>query len=234
MLLAIETSSRKGSVALIDSAGNLEYCALEGDRNHASALAPTVKSLVNGRWQQIEAYAINQGPGSFTGLRIGLALLKGLNLVHTRPTVPVSSLELLAQQLQVNYPEAQKILPLIHACRREVYGATYEVVSGELKVSPGLEESLYAFDDLDKLLPELSQWQLGGTGMKLAKEEDSFGEFDPTIVPDAKTLARAGLKRFLAGQSASCDGVELRYHQLSAAEVNLGLKAQFAPPTEIS
>jgi tRNA threonylcarbamoyladenosine biosynthesis protein TsaB len=95
-ILAVDTATAQGSVALVEPGAPPRVIAL-GARDHGRSLAPAVQALVEGRWSRVEGYAIAIGPGSFTGLRVGLSFLKGLALAEPRPLAPVSTLALLAR-----------------------------------------------------------------------------------------------------------------------------------------
>ncbi len=96
-ILAIDTATRIGSVAWASPAGT-ETRALSGARDHGRTLARLVSELVGDALGTVDAFAISIGPGSFTGLRVGLAFLKGVALVYDRPVIAISTLEALAHQ----------------------------------------------------------------------------------------------------------------------------------------
>lgn len=96
-ILAIDTATRIGSVAWATPEG-VQTRALSGARDHGRTLARLVSELVGDALGSVDAFAISIGPGSFTGLRVGLAFLKGVALVYDRPVIAVSTLEALAHQ----------------------------------------------------------------------------------------------------------------------------------------
>jgi len=138
VMLAIDTSHPRGSVAV--TLGDEVLCEILFDASdtHSATLMPAVDHCL--RNAKVEAKEINLivvviGPGSFTGLRIGLATAKAFAAALDADVVPVTSLEVLAAA----FPYSDRyILPLIDARRGEVYGGCYSTVSGfpEVVVEP--------------------------------------------------------------------------------------------------
>ena len=102
LLIAIDTSGRKGSVALCRGDGNsfetLQLSTLEGG-NYSARLMPTIAELLQQNGfdkSDVDGFVVVSGPGSFTGLRVGLATVKGLCEALAKPLATVSMLEALA------------------------------------------------------------------------------------------------------------------------------------------
>jgi len=98
LILAIETSTRFSNVALTDAGGD-PVAQRATTPEEGRPLAELVRDCVDGRWDDVGAYAVGIGPGSFTGLRVGLAFLKGVAAARPRPVVPISSLAAWAQSV---------------------------------------------------------------------------------------------------------------------------------------
>src|SRR6185503_2808150 len=97
-VLALDTTTRAGSVALLDGERVVDERAGDGTRTHAERLPAEITSLVAAHGltlPDIDLYAVASGPGSFTGLRIGIATIQGLALVHARRIVAISALDAL-------------------------------------------------------------------------------------------------------------------------------------------
>jgi tRNA threonylcarbamoyladenosine biosynthesis protein TsaB len=98
-VLALDTTTRDGSVALVDEIGIVEERRGEGSRTHAERLPGELLALAAAHGLSagdIDLFAVASGPGSFTGLRIGIATIQGLAFTTKRPVVAVSALEALA------------------------------------------------------------------------------------------------------------------------------------------
>lgn len=125
MLLVIESSADFPSVCLVDDKGNTIH-SLKSDRekSHAELLPVFVQEAIvflNSRGNSLHAVAVNEGPGSYTGLRIGLSLAKGLCFGLNIPLIAVSGLTAMLQFAQKMYPQKIAIFAMLDARRNEVY-----------------------------------------------------------------------------------------------------------------
>lgn len=130
LILAADTSSPVLSVALADETRLLAETYVECGRAHSERLLATIDWVLNQSGhtlQDVDAYAISIGPGSFTGLRIGVAALKGLALAHTRPLIGIPTLPALARAAGIRNGA---VCPLLDARMGEVFGAVYSYTSG--------------------------------------------------------------------------------------------------------
>ncbi|MDI9570263.1 MAG: tRNA (adenosine(37)-N6)-threonylcarbamoyltransferase complex dimerization subunit type 1 TsaB [Pseudomonadota bacterium] len=124
-LLALDTSGKTVSVALMSDDATLGEVFFAVERHHSELLLPAVEHLLRGAGLPIDAidlFACAIGPGSFTGLRIGVGTVKGLALAMDRPVVGVSTLEALAMNAA---GLADQICPVIDAKRGQVYAGHY-------------------------------------------------------------------------------------------------------------
>lgn len=131
-ILAIETSGKYCSVALIHE-GLAEFSRVdETEMNHARAIGPFVDECVKEarrRDWKIDAVAVSMGPGSYTGLRIGLSMAKGLCFSLNVPLIGVSTLKLIAVKAMfrnIDWQGNEILVPMIDARRMEVYTAAYD------------------------------------------------------------------------------------------------------------
>lgn len=131
-LLAIDTSSKFLCLGLADKARFCEY-RIELNQRHLSLLSPIIKSTLEALdWgiQDLDYLAVGLGPGSFTGLRVGLAAIKGLSWAYQKPIVGVSTLDIIAQ----NSPQRDKPLAVAMDARRNfIYCSFYKSQAGSLK-----------------------------------------------------------------------------------------------------
>lgn len=136
MILCIETSGAFGSVALADADGRcLELLKTTSDNAHAEQIPVLVSRLIglsNERGGKIEAVAVNKGPGSYTGLRIGTSLAKGVCYGFGIPLIACDGLQLMAMQASAEGLAADCYICVMDARRNEVffaiYGPSFEVL----------------------------------------------------------------------------------------------------------
>ena len=133
MILNIETSSKICSVALCEGGDVFFSLKSETEMDHAVKLAPFVETALKElklKEKKLEAVAVSLGPGSYTGLRIGLSFAKGLCFGRKLPLIGVSTLELMATKAMFEdcvFNEETVFIPLIDARRMEVYTAAYNL-----------------------------------------------------------------------------------------------------------
>jgi tRNA threonylcarbamoyladenosine biosynthesis protein TsaB len=134
-VLALDTTTRAGSVALVDQNVIVEERPGDLSRAHAQRLPAEVLAVLDThgvRLSAIDVFAVAAGPGSFTGLRIGLATIQGLAFVTGRPIVGISALEALAQVASRDLAAGALVAAWMDAQRREVFSALYRVTSAGL------------------------------------------------------------------------------------------------------
>ena len=124
-ILAIDTSSNVASAAVVEDGILLGECILNHKKTHSQKIMVMVQELINDlelTVQDIDIFAAANGPGSFTGLRIGVATVKALAHSVNKPVVGISTLAGLAY----NLPYAEHIIvPIMDARRNQVYTASY-------------------------------------------------------------------------------------------------------------
>jgi tRNA threonylcarbamoyladenosine biosynthesis protein TsaB len=130
LTLAVDTAGEIGSVALVDEDRVLGQVRLESPGGFGQTLFGELEKLLvrcGVRLADVELYAAGCGPGSFTGVRIGLAAVKGLAEVAGKPAVAISNLAALAES-----GSAELRAPLIDARRGEVFAAVFDRAGGEV------------------------------------------------------------------------------------------------------
>ena len=153
-ILGIDTSTPIGSVALIDGENLVAEHTLNIVQAHSSRLMPAIDRVL--KWGNITADALDGcavgiGPGSFTGIRIGVATIKSLCYALDKPIVGISTLEAIAYNLRWTNGV---VCPLLDARRSEVYGAIFDGGTEWQRLSDDLCLSIDAF--LDHLSTHIS------------------------------------------------------------------------------
>lgn len=156
VILALETCTNICSVALYD--GEKYYSqVVETARSHSKDLLPMVEAVLKSAhvsMQDIGLIACAKGPGSFTGVRIGIGVAKGLAYGQDVPIMPISPLQALAYRMLQAEPQATSIMALLDARMGEVYAGRYQVIND---------------------MPILQGQEMLTTAEKLATEECLFG-----------------------------------------------------------
>jgi len=129
MILLIETSTPICSVALAKGEEILAIRESFEGLSHATLTAVFIDEVMkeaNVKLENLDAVATSKGPGSYTGLRIGMSIAKGLCYALNKPLIAISSLQALAQTASKFYDENHLFIPMIDARRMEVYAAVYD------------------------------------------------------------------------------------------------------------
>lgn len=124
-VLGIESSGTRGGTALLESGKTLGTRLFEKGMVHGRDIAPSIRSLLDElRWapESLDLIAVDLGPGSYTGLRVGLAAAKGLALALKKPLIGVASLDTMAEAARTL---GRVLVPAIDAKWEQIYGAVY-------------------------------------------------------------------------------------------------------------
>ena len=223
LLLAFETSAKAGSVALLQDGKLLGESYQNTGLTHSQTLMVMAQQLLEGCGhtpQDVQAVAVAAGPGSFTGVRIGVAAAKGFAWGGEIPCYGVSTLEAMALQLGLwqGY-----ILPVMDARREQVYNALFRVQEGKLQRL--CEDRAIALADLAEEIKNLSEPVfLVGDGSVLCY--NTLKDTVPALVmpPEhrmhqrATSVALAAFEKIAAGEPGDAAALEPNYLRLSQAE----------------
>lgn len=227
IVLAIDTCDSKGSVAVLRGEVVLNVVAHESHEDYSSWLLPAVRKCLEGcglRMEDVDAYAAAAGPGSFTGVRVGLTSVKAWGEVYGKPIISISRLEAIALQAQrgTNYVAA-----FADAQRGQVFGAAFhrngtelERVGDELVLAPGAFVRFAA--DIAK--GERISWASTDATCVLGEEpwkaREKLNESIKTVPSElAPVIARMGAKRFAAGEFTDALRLDANYVRRSDAEI---------------
>jgi len=217
LLLATDTSGKHGSIALAqcgpgDNCRAVEVVPLAGG-TFSAQLVPQIAALLEKHGfskRDIGAFAVASGPGSFTGLRVGLAAIKALAEVLERPIAAVSLLEAVAASSRSH----GKITAALDAGRNEVYVGEYETGSSGIRlISERLVTREQCFESAagstlvtpDKTVAEAAQ------ALGLTVEEVDRSRSD--------AIARLGWRKISSGQVVSPEDLDANYIRRSDAEI---------------
>ena len=215
IILSIDSSTPVAGIAVSDGMQLLGEITLNTKNTHSEKLMPLVKHLLDElalSVNDLDAIAVTQGPGSFTGLRIGMATAKGLAQGAGKKLIAVPTLDCLAQNL-LHYPGI--ICPIMNAQKKQVYTAIYR--SGRNKLERLSDYQAIAVEQLAVQLKELKE-DIWFVGDGVAAFADVFQELlgDACRFADGHNiLPRAGALAMLAAERAS----EERFDDLYQAEL---------------
>lgn len=128
LVLALDTTSKSASVALVKDGSIMAEFLIDADINHSETVMPAISAALKIAavdLNQVDFFSFAMGPGAFTGLRIGAGIIKGLALGTGKPVVGVSSLDALARNYYCDVT-GTRLCPMLDAKRDEVYTAVYE------------------------------------------------------------------------------------------------------------
>lgn len=213
LLLAADTSGKHGTIALATCGPGdcnvIEVVPLEGG-TFSAQLVPQIAALLakhRSSKSDIGGFAVVSGPGSFTGVRVGLAAIKALAEVLEKPTAPVSLLEAVA----VSVGAPGRVMALLDAGRGAVYAGEYEVHGDDARL---LQERLLT-------RAELLQAAIGSivvtADRSVAETVRKAGlPVDEIELPRSDVIARLGWKKIQAGKTVSPEGLEANYLRSSS------------------
>ena len=223
-ILAFDGTAKAATVAVTEDERLLGYYTIDNGLTQSELLLPMAENLLkslNLNFSDIELYATSVGPGSFTGVRIGVSLIKGLAFGRDIPCAGVSTLEALAENL---LPLKGIIVPAMDARRGQVYSATFRC-DGE-KLTRLTEDRAIALSDLAE---ELRQYEgeciyISGDGYGVAKKALSAAGIELTETPDllilqnAVSVAKVGYRMHTEGKTVKDIELSPVYLRMPQAE----------------
>jgi tRNA threonylcarbamoyladenosine biosynthesis protein TsaB len=225
LILALDTSTQAGSLALFRDTRLLGVVSTWVEETYSSRMFRHLEFLlreVDLKLEQVELFAVSAGPGSFTGLRVGLTAVKGWAEVFGRPIAAVSALEAVAAQAK---SQAELLAPVLDARRGQIYGGLYKREGPHLRRT-GDEVVMAPGEFLDLL-----RTQAGDTrpvfvtptpesfAPALAVSAYSACELEPVSTVLAPVIGRLGYARALRGELVDPLTLDANYVRRSDAEV---------------
>jgi tRNA threonylcarbamoyladenosine biosynthesis protein TsaB len=216
LLLALDTSAGAPSVAVLRGERVLALACAAPREAAVRVVLPLVEralALAELALPELDAFAIAIGPGSFTGLRVGVATLKGLAFGRETPVAAVSSLRAWARTAP---DPAAPVLALIDARRGEVYACAWSDRAAVEAGEPLVAEGVFRGAELDARLPD-RQWQRVGVAPELGTAAaPAPGETEAAV---AVAVGRLGQAELRAGRAHGAATLVPHYLQRAQAEV---------------
>lgn len=227
MILGVDTSTTSGSAALLEDGYIVGEINLDVEKTHSERLLPSIHQLLESAGistKDIDGFAVTIGPGSFTGLKVGLSTVKGLAWAYNKPVVGVSTLSALAHNISF---ATIHICPIIDAKKNEVYTALFR--------NDGRGTQRRVCDDMvvmpEKLVDLISEETVFlGNGVRLYSSylRERLGSrvlFAPPVfwLVRASVVASITVDGFIKGEVQSPESILPEYIRASEAELK-GLK----------
>lgn len=219
-VLALETSCRNASVAVLENDRLLSHCEFGSSRRTAQAFAPEIAGQLSAvGWcpGDVQLIVVSQGPGSFTGLRVGVTAAKTLAYATGAPVLGVNTQQVIAYQAEGDWEE---ITVVGDAGRQQLFVDCFRRIADRLEpaCSPGIVDISAWLQSLDD-----GQW-VTGPGLSQRVDQLPAGVRSTTSadwLPRAATLGRIGYSEFQAGRRDDLWNLKPIYYRPSAAEEKL-------------
>ena len=196
-ILSIETSTNVCSIAVHLNGILVALSEVHIDQSHASKLPELVRQTLSGAgvsFSGLQAVAVSSGPGSYTGLRIGTSTAKGIAYALSIPIIAVTSLEILASQMNSYNTGRFLLCPMIDARRMEVYCALFDSELSQVLPTQAMVIDNNSFNDVLSVNSIL----FFGNGAQKCKGviEHPNAFFIPDVYPSASKLGDMALKKY--------------------------------------
>ena len=173
MILCLETATPVCSVALNENCCTIAMRETEGQNAHSEKITNFIREVMevaNIGYSQLDAVAVSKGPGSYTGLRIGVSTAKGICYAADLPLMAIDTLEAMAYGMKIKLgsqiTDNDLLIPMIDARRMEVYAAVFDANLYKINDTAALVIDENSFEDLQK---EHRLWLFGDGAPKLKK-----------------------------------------------------------------
>lgn len=223
-ILAIDSSGQVASVAIVTDEAVLAEYSVNYKKTHSQTLLPMVEEVMKmtgTEGKELDAVAVTNGPGSYTGLRIGSSTVKGLAMVWDKPIIPVPTVDTLA----ANYADYDGLIcPLMDARRGQVYTGLYQFMDGKLKTV--VPQVCTMLNDILAKVNELGEKVIFlGDGVPVHRQEIAGQVTVPyTLAPMHRSVQSAASLGYLActylreGKTVTATELVPEYLRLSQAE----------------
>ncbi len=197
IILHIDTATEFASICLSDGLNILGFEAHQEQKNHASFLQPAIKKMMQEAkvdLKNIDAISVTNGPGSYTGLRVGLASAKGLCFALQMPLITLNTLEVMATAaIEENNNSDFLYCPMIDARRMEVFTALY---TNELTLIKDIQPLILEEKSFSDYLKTEKIIFSGSGAVKFKSIEDSENAVFSEVQHSAKNMLSLALNKF--------------------------------------
>ncbi len=224
-ILGIDTSTKYAGISIVEDGEVLAYSSLKFKATHSEKLLPELVHLLGIMeipLETIDYYAITVGPGSFTGLRVGVSTIKGLSYVTGKMVIPLSTLEVIAR----GFPHVElQICPILDARRKEVYAALFKwdgekllrlkndsVLSVDALMDWIKDKTIFTGDGIDVYRDQIEK----NLSMKAIFTKSYYS------IPSPMIVALMGYEKAKSGQVISAKDLLPLYLRKSEAEIKFG------------
>jgi len=226
-ILAVDTSTLVLSVAVLNEQKVLGEITTNLKKNHSTRLMPAIDQLLRNlemSLEDIDLFAVTAGPGSYTGVRIGVTTIKSFAWVLHKPFLAISTLAVLAMN-ELYFPGY--IVPLLDARREQVYTAAYKGHTGQLEER--IKEQIIPIDDLLSQLKQTDENILFiGDDASLFQEKIQRELTERAVIappskniPNASNLGILAMQKWITTNRSEKNDFAPNYLQLTLAEKNL-------------
>lgn len=227
-ILAVDTSTIMTTCAVLDGDKLIGEYSLSQSMSHSEKLVPMIKEVLDNldlRIKDIDLFATTVGPGSFTGLRIAIATIKGFAHLYDKPVIGIPTMEALA----FNLPYNDIVVPMLDARRNRVYTGIYKWVDNELETI--LKADALEIDTIIDKMDDYDNLVLNGDGSIIYKElikerlgdKVSFAKVGDNM-PRAASVCEIARIRYEKGQIDDYFSLTPDYLRPSQAERSLNEK----------
>ncbi|MGE5358378.1 MAG: tRNA (adenosine(37)-N6)-threonylcarbamoyltransferase complex dimerization subunit type 1 TsaB [Bacteroidales bacterium] len=230
LILALDTTTRSGSIALADDTGTIAVTTGDSERTHAERLPGDLVAILSAHSRQmanVDVFVVAAGPGSFTGLRIGIATVQGLAFALGKPVVAVSVLDALLAVgggaiAADGGPDNALVAAWMDAQRHEVFACLRRIEGTQLD-GPVAEEPAALLDRWLPMVGTAPVWFVGDASERYRRVVvEKLGEkarFVDPLPPLAPTLAALGRQEAAAGRGGAPHAVRPVYVRRPDAEL---------------
>lgn len=215
-ILALDSTAKTSTVAVLEDDSLLGLFSANIKNTHSETLLPMIKSLLESLRltnEDIDAYAVSEGPGSFTGVRIGVSTIKGLAFARNKACVGVSTIEALAQNLE---GFSGIICPIMNARRGQVYTGAF------LDGKRVIEDSCMMLDDLIPILEKYDKpIYFNGDGYDLILDKDIKNKMQTPqllVYQNAYSVGKLAYKKLLNKEATDDTSLRVEYLRKAQAE----------------